>query len=279
LHFGNGGAQLLLAGAGVLGEGHLSDAPFEWAASLPHLPKGDVMSLGRLHLGAAILLFASCPLAFGQQTVVFDNFGPNNTYDNGGTWMGSGFNEVMFSASTFTPTASGKLTQFDAGMWTFPLDPTPPNQATLYLLTQVGDVPPTTAHSIWTQSYSGNLASNLGGIATFPVSNGPALTAGEQYWLYVEVPLTPSASSPQYFWNQGLSGSNETAFYFAQSPTRPQTWQIFDPAVNPGRSLRVTAVVPEPAAGVLLAVGAACLRVRRRTRDHGRTRALRCCGA
>jgi hypothetical protein len=221
------------------------------------------MRLGRLHLAAAILLLAWCP-AFAQQTVVFDNFGPSTTYDNSGTWMGSGFNEVVFSASAFTPTASGRITRFDAGMWTFPLDPTPPNQATLYLLTQVGDVPPTTTHSIWTQAYSGNLASDLGGISTFPVSNGPVVSAGERYWLYLEVPLTPSAPSPRYFWYEGLSGSNATAFYFAQSPTRAQTWHIFDPAVSPGRSLRVTAVVPEPASAIALCGGAASLMMRRR---------------
>ena len=211
------------------------------------------MSLGRLHLGAAILLFAWCPLAFGQQTVVFDNFGPNNTYDNGGTWMGSGFNEVMFSASAFTPTASGRIVRFDAGMRMTPINP-PLNQATLYLLTQVGDVPPTATNSIWSQSYSGNLAASFGGITTFTLSNGPVVSAGERYWLYVEVPLTPSASSPQYFWQEGLTGTDAAALYFAQSPTRPQTWQIFDPAVSPGRSLRVTAFVPEPAAAVVLVV-------------------------
>jgi hypothetical protein len=220
------------------------------------------MSSGRIAL-AFVLSAAWCTAVFaqdvvvGQPTVVFDNFGPSNTHSNGGTWMGSGFNEVMFSAEAFTPTASGQVTQFDAQMWTFPGNL---NQVTLYVMTQAGTVPPTSS-SIWSQSYQGALRTDFNAPpATFQVTNGPHVDAGTRYWLYVEVPAT-GTYSPQYDWEDGLTGSNSTAWYFAQSPTRAQTWTIFDPPVDPGRALRVTAIVPEPTA-CLAPVLAGCLLLR-----------------
>ena len=201
-----------------------------------------------------------CSAACGQQTILFDNFGPNNTYANYGTWFGSGFGEVMYEASAFTPVATGRVTRIEAGMWT--LLPASANQVTLHLLTQVGTVPPT-ASSIWSQTYNNALASSYGGVASFPVNNGPVLFPHTRYWLYVETPPT-GAYDPADLWQTGLSGSAATASYFAQSPTRPNTWHIFDPPVSAGRSLRVISEVPEPTFVLLLPLSC-CLRGHRRS--------------
>jgi hypothetical protein len=203
-------------------------------------------------LGIAIVVLAGSSAVHcgAAEMVVFDNM-PNNSHQNYGTWMGSGFNQVMYAASSFTPSATGQITRFDAAMWY--RDPSP-NQVTLHVLPAVGAVPPT-ENSIWSQTYSGALA-RYGGISSFQVDDGPTVNAGTQYWLYVETPVT-GLYNPGYDWYDGTIGGNSTAWYFAQSPTRSDSWEVFAPSSVRGRSLRVTAVVPEPSSVGLLTVAGA----------------------
>jgi hypothetical protein len=205
-----------------------------------------------------LLVLVCIPTMPAVGAIAFSNLGSNDTWDNAGTWMGNGPTEVLFSATSFVPTLSGQLTRLETAMSFLNAVP---NQVTLYLQTSIGSVPPT-ASAFWSQTFTGKLASSFSGpLATFDIAQGPALQAGTKYWLYAEVPLS---GVYDYDWWDGLSGTNDTAWYYPQSGT----WQIFT-NIDAGRSLRVSVNVPEPVGGALLiAAGATASLHRRRYRGR-----------
>ena len=199
----------------------------------------------------------------GAQLVVFNNFGPGDTYDTT-TGLTEGVMGVIQGVQ-FVPSASGKLDKIELALSLVQGT----NSALVYLVGDSSGQPDTgNVLEIWTTNSMGPIGSN-NPLLVFPSVWHPMLSNGTPYWIYVDVTAHP-ATWAVWNWNTtGGMGNLATSFNYGWSwSVSPQTQGAFrvtvkGPAVPPGKA------VPVPAAPVVSAIGAAvygvCFFRKRRT--------------
>lgn len=196
--------------------------------------------------------------------VAFNNFGPNDSYQNAGNWQGSLFNDEMMLAQRFIPSVSGPLGKLELGL--FFLGPVSEDtsanvdELTLSVVADVNNEPG--AQELWSQLYVDKSPTEFGHVAGFEVNAGPSLTAGTKYWL---ISKSPSTGTTPHTWYRSPGPHEPLAVQHIRSEVGHPlgVWNVF--ADSPGFALRVT-VIPEPAAAsLMLAASASLLAMRRRT--------------
>lgn len=206
------------------------------------------MTSRRLHLHpasvVAVCLVAALALSARSASaaaIVFDTFGPGDTFDPGPFGVdGSG----VFQAFLFSPTATGTLEQI-----TVALGRTDALQATttfnLYQDAGGGSLGALIESFSVTNSVApDNTSPFTGATVTFGSLLAPVLTSGATYWLSFTEPEAANGATSLWFINSiGASGTRLTSALPAA------------PNVMPAFRVEVTAV-PEPATSALVLVGA-----------------------
>lgn len=190
------------------------------------------------------------PASRAGAVVVFDNFGPSNTYQNYGTWFGhhTGLNSWSIDGVRVIPSASGWLDALTLGMFQN-------SSRNEFILSLRADEDGHPGQTLWTQNYVG-LLGEYRSVVNLTDLDGPHLQAGTRYWLIADTPDDVTHHS----WYTGMTGVSATA---RMNPHTNGTWRIYEDVV--GWSTRVNVVVPEPGAAGALVL--ACLMARRRA--HG----------
>ena len=218
------------------------------------------MRFAQLALGS--LLFSICLLpSIAQGQVVFDNFGPGNTFNTRIGWTETGPSSGIGFASSqgeaFTPSATGQLSSIDIALTH--VDGT--NDAHLFLSNGIPGVAGTT--TLETFTLVGLPAFGSTGVATFSSALQPLLSAGSTYFLYeVETGNEWNAWNENSIGETGAHISSENNSAYSSTSRTQGTFRVtIAPAAPP---------VPEPGSIALLTgmslTGAAFLR--RRKTDH-----------
>ncbi len=200
---------------------------------------------------AALVLVLTAGAATAS-TIVFDNLGPDDTYDNVGGWFAttsSSFNQS--AVTTFTPTGTGELDELWAAMWRDP----GPNELTLSLCSDGGSEP---GGILWQETFMGVLGSSFGDVLHLSGLGGPTITAGVQYWLIADGPDEVGGLGYWYVNNKGDLGLDGIGV------NDWSAWTIFDDVARKGLRVGVTPI-PEPATMLLAAAGLLGLVLRRRS--------------
>ncbi|MGH7178440.1 MAG: hypothetical protein ACREJC_13765 [Tepidisphaeraceae bacterium] len=186
------------------------------------------MLKSRILLGPLVLLLSR---AFANADVAFDNFGPNNTYHNYGTWTGY-LSPLGWSidGTSIVPSITGKLDRLTLGMTTSSSN----NEFNLTLYEDNADQP---GDSFWTRTFTGMLGS-YGSVVVLGSLDGPILQSNQKYWLVATVNDTVTSHS----WWAGISTPiNETA---RMNSFSGGNWWIYHNVE--GWATRVELIVPEP---------------------------------
>jgi hypothetical protein len=184
--------------------------------------------------------------AASASIISYDNFGPENTYSQGGNWMGNGepYDVGMFVGTSFNLSTGGNLSLIECGM---EIIGQVPNQITLSIRQDNADMP---GGTIWSETFTGALPSSYGNIAMFSPQVEPSLLANTKYWLTAQVPLD---GFRPYTWDYGLNGVTSVALYEIGTGV----WTVYDNET--GLSLRAFVDVPEPSSvaafGLLFVLG------------------------
>jgi MYXO-CTERM domain-containing protein len=182
----------------------------------------------------ALALLAGCAAmllvnrSVSAQTVVYNNFGPDDTFDNSGAWFGGQTNlGWSIQANELVPTDSGHLTKITAairhggGGTDFQLS-----------LCDDSNITPGTELARWT----GHTFPRSDTITLTP-SDGPWLEAGHRYWI---VATTSDLVNTFQIWSAGLG---ERTHRNANLDTHgPTVWEVASNVT--GWAMRVE--VPEP---------------------------------
>jgi hypothetical protein len=181
--------------------------------------------------------------------VVFDNFGPNDSISNGGTWFGTlpggSWNIV---ASSVVPSASGPLAKITCGM-TLSGYPGPYSNEFVLMLCEDANDEPGQVLSTWTfiDKLPPALSGQLTTLTEFG-SAGPWLQGGRKYWFEARTQWGDSVTF--HDWWAGLGEPiNSTAHMNAHFYPG---WDVSDNVA--GWSMRVE-VLPEPHNAILAALG------------------------
>jgi hypothetical protein len=214
----------------------------------------------RLIVLSLSILTATVVTASAEITV-FSNLGPGGTFDNSGTWLGAdvNFDSANFVAQSFVPSTSGKLARIEAALRMITSTPAS-NQVTLSLLPSASYELPI-LEPIWTQTFTGQVVQGAfhTTLSSFSVANGPVLTAGVQYWLYVETPLLEVRPM---IWSSGFEGVNPIRDRYIAPIGSSGNWQPVT-LDQPGRALQIS-IVPEPVSAMPILLAGTGLRRRRR---------------
>ena len=194
----------------------------------------------------------------GAQLVVFNNFGPGDTYN-----VASGYvvQTPAIEGFQFVPSASGNLDKIELALSLS----AGPNFAQVYLVGDSSGLPdPNNLVEIWTTNSMPQFGLNNPPLV-FPSVWHPMLSNGTPYWIYVD---TTANFSTVAHWN--LNTTNGMGNW-AQSVNSGVTWSVQNQTQG---AFRVTvqgpgSATPVPAAPVVSAIGAAvygvCFFRKRRT--------------
>lgn len=225
-------------------------------------------SLSSLMIGGSLGCLAATPAQ--SQSILFNNFGANNTYDLGTTWRVTGThvfsgNDPLASktALAFTPTGSDYTLQtIEVVVGLF--DNNSPNELEIALMTNVNGVPGTVIESF---HKSGAMSTQVPLVTHPPLQfnsvTHPLLRAGTSYF----ITAFPGTEDTYAGWNWALGGSQ--GLVATNNPSTGNVWfsQVRRAPVMRVTGMPVSAAVPEPTAlvmggsGVLGLIG---LRRRRR---------------
>jgi hypothetical protein len=195
----------------------------------------------------------------GAQLVVFNNFGPGDTYDTT-TGLTEGVMGVIQGVQ-FVPSASGKLDKIELALSLVQGT----NSALVYLVGDSSGQPDTgNVLEIWTTTSMGPIGSN-NPLLVFPSVWHHMLSNGTPYWIYVDTNLSFSTVAT---WNQNTTNGMGM---WAQRANSLTPWSVQNQTQG---AFRVTvqgpgSATPVPAAPVVSAIGAAvygvCFFRKRRT--------------
>jgi hypothetical protein len=195
-----------------------------------------------------LIIFASLTLPFltiANADTIFSDLGPGNSHtDHGYTVSGSasvaGFNEV---AMGFTPSGDFLLQQIDVAVEAL----TGTNSVVLTLNSDNGGLPGSVIMSWNISNLPPDDSSNANFVETVTPGSVINLAFGTQYWLVV----APGASDTLAGWDNSNSGESVIAYNIGDGYfTHTNESVAFDVLGN---------TVPEPASGLLAAVGMALL--------------------
>jgi len=190
------------------------------------------------------MVLASMVVSIHAQVVVFDSFGPGNTYNSGIDWAVGGAatsGGYRGQAEVFIPGISGYLSTIQLA--TIRLSGS--GFSNFFIAQDDGSGIP----GVILETYSSVL--NANGLLTLNSAAQPLLQAGTKYWLCDE----PTASNSFNGWYQNNQGyASGFAFERSQwgwsSVTGPPNSGVFRVSVIP---------VPEPSITGLAALGAGCI--------------------
>jgi len=199
-----------------------------------------------------LTLLAALAIPAGAQVVVYDSFGPGNTYNTGVVWVVSGASDsggYRGQAEFFVPAVSGYLSNVQLA--TYRLGGSA--LSNFYIAQDNGSGIP----GVVLETYAN--VQNANGLLTINSTTHPLLQAGQTYWLCDE----PAAANSNNGWYQNSQNViNGFAFERAQ-----WSWSSVPAAYSPPSGVfRVTVTpVPEPSVMALMTVaaGVAGLRLRR----------------
>ena len=157
------------------------------------------------------LALAACPAVWAG-TIVFDNFGPGDTYDTGGWWFGNYTGGSVIGGADFTPSQSGVI----GDIWTGMSSSVRPATITMSLYTDAGNEPGTV---LWSQTFV-DAVDDWGSVTHLAVTSGPTITAGTLYWL---IGLVPSEITNTVSWWQNVIDDKGI---HAQSSDGGATWSV-----------------------------------------------------
>jgi hypothetical protein len=190
---------------------------------------------------AGVIVLASLGLASASTTIVFNNFGPGDTYGYNGEFVGRfegcvGHNPI---AGDFIPDGSGKFNELWTAMFH---DQGDVNIVTIALLSDDSGRP---GAAMWQRTFVDQLSQGYGGTLHVADIDGPNLIGGTRYWIQASMP--DIAGSTQCWMSNdqgdiGLIARTESDYGIRMWSDRPRL------------ALRV-GVVPEPSSLVLLSCG------------------------
>ncbi len=189
-------------------------------------------------LAVAVFALLAIPTASASSTIlVFNSFGPGNSYNPGIVWGVTGASTsggYRGQAEFFVPSASGNL--FSLTLPTYRQSGS--GRSNFFVAQDDGSGPGTILESFL------NTANNSSGLLTLSSVAQPLLMAGSKYWLCDE----PADATTVNGWYEGQSYA--PGFAFERSPW---SWSFVPPpSVPPSGVFSVSVIaVPEPL-GVLL---------------------------
>ena len=197
--------------------------------------RANRLTLLRLAVFSAAIGFAAYPLPVTAAPVLFDTFGPNDSYNIDSRYGVDG--NAEFQAFRFVPNESAAVGEITVALGRTAVT-TSETQFNLYDGTAVG-----LGNLLESFNVSNTVVPGLspGEVVTFSSLNQPFLTAGQNYWLNFTEPNVSDGSRSLWFFNdQGIFGTRLTGVLPAQDHTLP--------------AFRVEAV-PEPTTTWLLLAG------------------------
>jgi hypothetical protein len=184
-------------------------------------------------IGLAVLSWIAPAFAVGTPVVVFDSFGPGNTYLNSVVWGVTGASTsygYRGQAEWFVPGISGNLTSFTLATYR----QSGSGRSNFFIAEDNGYGPGTILESFL------NTANNPSGLLTLNSASQPMLQAGTKYWLCDE-PADNTTINGWYENNQNY----QPGFAYERGQW---SWSfVAPPSVPPSGVFRVAVTpVPEP---------------------------------
>jgi hypothetical protein len=209
-----------------------------------------------MRITARVILAMLAMLWFGHaslaSTVVYDNIGPNYSYEGkpGFVVGNAGFPNTYAFAGNFHPSSSGTFDELWLTMYSnYPSDP-----LTLSLTTDNSGLP---GSVLWSETITNQLGT-YDTVLNLDHLNGPQLVAGSCYWLTAEGTSTPFHEVTWSF--NGIGETSNMAYTENGGP-----WLIY--SVNYATPGMKVGVVPEPSTIILLGIAAISLLAYRRRRQ------------
>ena len=204
-------------------------------------------------VGLVALLFAGV----AQADVIFDNFGPGNSYQAGSGWTVSGAASPTGAAyvegMSFTPTGSYTLNALDVAVgWAVS---TADNSLNLALYDDAGGLPGSIPLESWSGLVVPDFAGNNSPISVSSLVH-PVLSNGTPYWLVASVGTDTQWDA----WNLNSVGDLGPIVYSLNGGP----WSPHTDARGAFRVTGTSAGVPEPCTCALFGLGALGLRLRRK---------------
>jgi hypothetical protein len=190
------------------------------------------------------MAFTSAVISTGAQSVIYNSFGPGNSYDSGVVWAVSGASEsggYRGQAEFFTPSISGYLNTIELATYHVSGSPL----SNFFIAQDNGGGSPGTILETFSN------VTNPSGLLTLHSTPGVLLQAGTEYWLADE-PATATSYNGWYENSQNVANG----FAFERSEW---SWAAIGPPAPDSGVFEVTVTpVPEPSAAQLALIGGCC---------------------